>query len=265
MENVNIKNNNRTIPASVMIPKGKGPFPAVVMNHGHGSSKEEHGGFTSLSKALLKEGIATIRMDFPGCGESKESFAENYISNMVSDSNASLKYLLENYHIDKDRLGIIGYSMGGRIALEIIEKGDSPYKKIGLLSPSTDPGEDVAKRFIGGEEIYNNLYEKILEKGYLEFPKEQMKEQILSKEWIKDMENSFPQEDVGDFKGDMLLIYGKEDEVVRPEENKRLLQAYPNIKELVIEDADHSYGFKGDAPTVLKRVEDSFTSFFETL
>lgn len=265
MDKVSIVNAKRTIPAIIMIPKGEGPFPAVVMNHGHGGSKEEHGGFTSLAKAFLNEGIASIRMDFPGCGESEESFIENYISNMVSDSNASLNYLLDNYNIDKERLGILGYSMGGRVALTLVKEGDSPYKSMGLLAPSTDLGEDVAKKFIGGEEAYNSLYEKILEKGYLEFPSEYMKEQILSKEWIKEMENSHPQEDVNKFKGDMLLIYGGEDTVVPIEENKKLLEAFPDMKEIFIKNADHSYGFNGENPPVRKKVEDSFTSFFKQL
>ncbi len=265
MENVDILNDGRTIPATIMIPEGEGPFSAVIMNHGHGGSKESSGGFTSLAKAFLKAGIASIRMDFPGCGASTESFRENYISNMVSDSNASLKYLLDNYNIDKERLGILGYSMGGRIALTIIEEGNSPYKLVGLLAPSTDPGGDVAKKFVGGDKTYNVLYEKISEKGYLEFTDDEMEEQILSKEWIDEMENSFPQHNTEKFKGDMLLIYGEQDEVVTPAENKRLIEAFPDIKKVVINDAKHSYGFKDESASVTEKVEDNFTSFFKQL
>lgn len=61
-------------------------------------------------------------MDFPGCGESTEPFTENYLSNMISDSNA-----------DANNLGIFGYSMGGRIALTIGEQKDNPYKVMGIL------------------------------------------------------------------------------------------------------------------------------------
>lgn len=140
MDNIKIKNGKRIVPAVVTFPEGEGPFPAVVMNHGHGGTKEEHGGFTSLAKAFAKRGILTIRMDFPGTGESTEPFTENYISNMISDSNSSLEYILDNYNIDKNKLGIFGYSMGGRVALKIVAQADNPYQAIGLLAPSTDPG-----------------------------------------------------------------------------------------------------------------------------
>src|SRR5688572_17553445 len=71
---VTIMNGARAVPATVVVPDGDGPFPAVVMNHGHGGGRQEGGGFAKLAKALADVGILTIRMDFPGSGDSKESF-----------------------------------------------------------------------------------------------------------------------------------------------------------------------------------------------
>ncbi len=142
LEEIIINNENREVPATVVIPVGEGPFPAVVMNHGHGGSRQENGGFAGVAEALANQGIASIRMDFPGCGESEQPFTENYLSNMISDSNASLAYLLENYAVDADKLGIFGYSMGGRIALTIGSEEENPYKAMGLLAPSADPGQE---------------------------------------------------------------------------------------------------------------------------
>src|SRR5690606_4340025 len=36
VEDVTVMNGARAVPATVVIPDGEGPFPAVVMNHGHG-------------------------------------------------------------------------------------------------------------------------------------------------------------------------------------------------------------------------------------
>src|SRR6218665_1298420 len=127
---VTVMNGARAVPATVVVPDGAGPFPAVVMNHGHGGGRQEGGGFGKLAKALADAGIITIRMDFPGTGDSKEPFTEGYLSNMISDSNASLAYLLANFPADKDKLGILGYSMGGRIALTIAQSADNPYKAV---------------------------------------------------------------------------------------------------------------------------------------
>lgn len=73
------------VPATVIMPAGKGPFPIVVMAHGHGGSRDENVGFPSIADALAKKGIGSIRMDFPGSGDSTESFQDNNLSNMKQD------------------------------------------------------------------------------------------------------------------------------------------------------------------------------------
>ena len=142
-ETVSIEANGRTIPAVVTLPVGEGPFPAVVLNHGHGGNKDEGTGFGGIAEALAEAGIASIRMDFPGCGDSTEPFTENTLSNMIADSNAAKDYLVANYPVDADKLGILGYSMGGRVALEIITAEDNPYKATLILSGLSTPGDEA--------------------------------------------------------------------------------------------------------------------------
>ena len=38
---VTVMNGARAVPATVVVPDGEGPFPAVVMNHGHGGGRQE--------------------------------------------------------------------------------------------------------------------------------------------------------------------------------------------------------------------------------
>src|SRR5690606_12672129 len=123
-----------------------------------------------------------------GSGDSKEPFTEGYLTNMISDSNASLGYILENYAVDKDRLGIFGYSMGGRIALTIGASSDNPYKAIGLLAPSADWGQEMMVGFLGGQAEYDRLYaESGGDKGYAEFTTQWGQVQQLSRQWFDDM------------------------------------------------------------------------------
>lgn len=260
---VTVMNGARAVPATVVIPDGEGPFPAVVMNHGHGGGRQEGGGFGRLAKALADAGILTIRMDFPGSGDSKESFTEGYLSNMISDSNASLAYMLANYPVDPARLGILGYSMGGRIALTIGASTDNPYKAMGLLAPSADPGKGLLLFFAGSEAEYERLYaEASSDKGYADYTTQYGQQQKLSKQWFDELLASKPLENIGAYKGAMLVVHGDKDVVIKPAENEAVVAAYPAASIVLVPDADHGYGFYSDQPEVTALVEGSFAKFF---
>lgn len=263
VEDITIENDGRAVPTTVVVPDGEGPFPVVVMNHGHGGGRQENGGFGKVADALAKEGILTIRMDFPGSGDSKEPFTEGYLSNMISDSNASLDYVLENYPADPDRLGIFGYSMGGRIALTIAGSVDNPYRAVALLAPSGNPGEELMVPFLGGQAEYDRLYaEASGDKGYAEFLTQWGQTQQLSKTWFDELLVSKPLDAIGNFKGDMLIVYGDKDVVVPAEVNQSVAAAYPAAKVVVVPEADHGYGFYSDQPDVSALVESSIAEFF---
>jgi hypothetical protein len=260
---VTVMNGARAVPATVVVPDGAGPFPAVVMNHGHGGGRQEGGGFTKLAKALADAGIITIRMDFPGTGDSKEPFTEGYLSNMISDSNASLAYMLANFPADPKRLGILGYSMGGRIALTIAATGDNPYKAIGLLAPSSDPGKGLLLFFAGSEAEYERLYaEASTDKGYADYTTIYGQKQQLSKRWFDELLASHPDETIAVYKGPMLVVHGDKDTVIQQPEVDMLLTAYPAGELVTVPDADHGYGFYSDQPEVTALVEGSFAKFF---
>lgn len=260
---VTVMNGARAVPATVVVPDGEGPFPAVVMNHGHGGGRQEGGGFAKLAKALADVGILTIRMDFPGSGDSKESFTEGYMSNMISDSNASLAYMLANYPVAADKLGILGYSMGGRIALTIAGTPDNPYKAVGLLAPSANWGEELLNGFFGGPDEYKRLYaEASTDKGYADFTTQYGQQQKLSKKWFDELSASKPLDAIGAYKGPMLVVHGDKDVVVPSEVNEAVVAAYPAAKIVLVPDADHGYGFYSDQPAVTALVEGSFAAFF---
>lgn len=260
---VTVMNGARAVPATVVVPDGEGPFPAVVMNHGHGGGRQEGGGFERLAKALADAGIVTIRMDFPGTGDSKEPFTEGTLSNMISDSNASLAYLLANFPADPERLGILGYSMGGRIALTIAGSPDNPYKAVGLLAPSADPGKNLLLFFAGSEAEYERLYaEAASDKGYADYTTQYGQQQQLSKAWFDELLASSPLENIGAYKGAMLVVHGDKDTVIKPEENANVVAAYPAASIVLVPEADHGYGFYSDQPEVSALVESSFAKFF---
>ena len=123
------------IPATVAIPDGISSFPVVIMLHGHGGSRDEHLGFPSIAQALLDAGIGSVRMDLPGCGESHEPFTANCLSAIKADALAAIVYARETLHASS--VGLFGYSMGGRAALELLAEGADVHA-CALLAPAAD-------------------------------------------------------------------------------------------------------------------------------
>ena len=260
-ETVSIEANGRAIPAVVTLPAGEGPFPAVVINHGHGGSKDENVGFISLAQTLAEAGIASIRMDFPGCGDSTEPFTENTLSNMMADSNASKDYLVANYPVDADRLGILGYSMGGRLALEIITAEGNPYQAAVLLSGVSTPGEEAVAGILPDGMTIEEAIASAEANGSFDYTTQYGQNLSLSAQWFEDMMVD-PLANIDNYTGPMLVIHGDKDDVVDDATNKLTVSAYPSAQEVIVPDADHGYGFYSDQPEVTAMVEGTITDFF---
>jgi dienelactone hydrolase len=98
-------------------PAGRGPFPAVLFLHGFtGNKAESHRMFVQQARALAKAGIAALRIDFRGSGDSDGEFSEMTIASERADARAAMRWLKRKSTVDTHRLGILGMSMGGMIA-----------------------------------------------------------------------------------------------------------------------------------------------------
>jgi pimeloyl-ACP methyl ester carboxylesterase len=91
---------------------------AVVMLHGFGSSRDEVGGlFAQQAAALAADGIASLRIDFRGYGESVGDMADTTLEGLVADAAEARTYLGGVEGIDPERVGVIGYSFGAAVAM----------------------------------------------------------------------------------------------------------------------------------------------------
>lgn len=92
--------------------------PVVVSMHGFASSK--HGSnrcYVHLAEALAKAGIATLRFDFRGSGDSEGTLSEIAFNDLVSDAVEVIEQAGTFEGIDANRIGIFGASLGGSIAI----------------------------------------------------------------------------------------------------------------------------------------------------
>ena len=94
--------------------------PGVVLFHGFtGDRMESHWMFVKCSRALAEAGIASLRFDFYGSGESDGQFGEVTLPGEIADARAAVEFFRRQRGIDSERLGLLGLSLGGLIAAEL--------------------------------------------------------------------------------------------------------------------------------------------------
>jgi hypothetical protein len=111
----------------------------VIASHGLFSSKDSEK-YTTLANRFHARGIALLRFDFRGCGESEGITSEITVSDRLRDLNAAIDFV-RSYPRIGSRIGLMGSSLGGYISL--IASGDeediravvtwsTPYSLAGL-------------------------------------------------------------------------------------------------------------------------------------
>ncbi len=103
------------------IPDGVGPFPAVVLICGSGPQTRDedvmgHKIFLVLADALNRRGIAVLRYDKRGVGESTGDYATATFNDFAADAESALGFLASRSEIAPDRIGLVGHSEGGAVA-----------------------------------------------------------------------------------------------------------------------------------------------------
>ena len=265
-EDVVYQSNGADVYATVTMPKDNKNVPYVLICHGHGGTRSENGGLDSIAEALADKGIASIRMDYPGCGDSKEQFRNNHLTNMIQYTEDAMQYMNEHYSVNKDSVGIFGYSMGGRISLEMLVNKDNNFKGVCLLAPAADT-EDLKKLF-GGAENWENLKKTAQESndGYADFTTIYGQEQELSTKWFEDLETNdlaaLLKEVKSSYTGPSMVIYAVDDMAVSPTVSKTVAEALQSEVIMTPEDG-HSYGFHSDKAYVKRIVVENTVDFFE--
>jgi len=109
---------NVRIAGTLTLPKGKGPFPAVLLIVGSGPLDRDetvhfHKPFLVLADHLTRQGIAVLRADKRGVGKTNGDFEEATIQDLADDVRAGVEYLKTRREIDPKHIGVLGHSEGG--------------------------------------------------------------------------------------------------------------------------------------------------------
>src|ERR1041384_324432 len=148
-EEVSYRNekDNIKIAGTLTVPRGGGPYPAVLLITGSGSQDRNetiagHRPFLVLADHLTRNGIAVLRVDDRGIGGTEmgslSATSENYAEGVL----AGVNFLKQRKEIDPKMIGLIGHSEGGMIApLAAARSNDVSF--IVLLAGPGQRGEDI--------------------------------------------------------------------------------------------------------------------------
>ena len=132
---------------TLTLPRGKGPFPAVLLISGSGPQDRDeaifgHRPFLVLADHLTRRGIAVLRVDDRGVGGSTGDFAKATSADFAGDVLAGVAYLKTRQEINPRQIGLIGHSEGGLIAPMVAVKSKDVAFIVLLAGPGL-PGDEV--------------------------------------------------------------------------------------------------------------------------
>ena len=117
---VSIMSGEVQLAGSLRRPSSEGPAPALLLLNGSGSQDRDFSFgdqkiFANIAGALASAGIASLRLDDRGVGES-DPIAPESPDDLASDAAAALAALRAQPGIHPECVGILGHSEGGMIA-----------------------------------------------------------------------------------------------------------------------------------------------------
>ena len=239
-------NEGQQIVGTLHLPNGVGPHPGVLLCHGFtGMRLEAHFLFVKMSRSLERAGMASLRFDFRGSGESGGEFRDMTVETEVSDALKAVDVFCQVPEVDGGRIGVLGLSLGGFVAA-CVTGFEKRVKSTVLWSAVASLPETIGRRLDAEQRLLLD------EQGYLDIGGH-----ALGKGFLDRVQALDPLELIAKSSQPLLIVHGSADESVPPEHADRYQAAARHgdrrVEKFVIEGADHTYATLADEQTVVER------------
>ena len=264
-QEVKYRSGGKTVTGVVRTPTGEGPFPAVVVVHGavDPATYTSGGDLVDTQSALLDAGYIVFAPDLRGYAGSDPAQTAGNLNidpgfgwSIILDWGMALDVvnalqLLHNGaidHVDTGRIGLLGHSMGGLLALDaaVIAPGLSDLV-IALSAPASDFGELIDSLDAAEVEGLQKLLDKVGTPAQ------------NSKYWA----DISPRQFFDRATEPLLLIHGGADTTTLPEWSKQTAEAWRaagnESQAIIIAGADHHFAHH------LKELNDTVVKAFDTV
>ena len=188
-----------------------------------------------ISRALTREGVAVMRFDFTGLGESEGDFGETNFSSNVGDLVTAAQYMGANFEAPKI---LIGHSFGGAAVLQAAAKIPSSVAVVTIAAPA-DPGH--VKHTLGSSK---NTIERQGE-AEVDLAGRTFK---IKKQFLDDLEFVNMQETLRHLNRALLIFHSPIDDIVGIENAAKIFQAARHPKSFIsLDKADHLLSNQSDS------------------
>ena len=189
----------------------------------------------NIARALNDAGIAVLRFDFTGLGQSEGQFADTNFSSNVADLLAAVDYLGREHQAPSI---LIGHSLGGTAVLQAAADVESAVAIATIGSPS-EPAH-VARMFAGSEEMLREKGEATVDLGGRPF--------LMKQQFLDDLEGQDLRSSVGALRKALLIMHAPLDDIVEIDNASALFVAAKHPKSFVsLDDADHLLSHEADS------------------
>ncbi len=197
--------------------------PLVIMFHGFsGCKSEKYFLLSRLSRELTKAGVAALRFDFGGTAESDGDFKDVTPLTEIADGLQIVEYAKGLSEIDINRVGLLGFSLGGFVAVNVAGTVPQKLERLILISPATST-------------------HKKMEKMYMETGSCGRGSLLLGRKFFEDGNTIDVMEAAAHYSGPVTIIQGTIDTAVTPDTAMQYKNNFQNAQLHYVEGAVHAY------------------------
>lgn len=226
--------NGENLAARLELPVDQHPHTFAIFAHCFTCSKNI-AAVRNISRALNQGGIAVLRFDFTGLGESEGDFADTNFSSNVEDLVAAAQYLEDNYQAPAL---LVGHSLGGAAVISAAAKMPS-VKAVATIGAPFDPNHVSHLLSEGLEEIEEKGTASVNIGG---------RPFTVKKQFLEDIRESNLQEKLQQFRKAILIMHSPQDRTVSVDNAAKIYHAARHPKSYIsLDGADHLLSQKMDS------------------
>jgi len=234
---VEIESRNLSLRGMLHIPENiSTKVPIVIIFHGFAGNKMgPHFIFVKLSKLLESMGIASLRCDFAGSGESDGDFMDMTMGTELEDANNILNYVKTLSFVDNEKIALLGLSMGGAIASMLAGKRKNDIRTLCLWAPAGNMSQVILS-----EHYIADKYQEFRKQGYFD-----VEGLLLGTGFVDNVKDIKIYEKAAGYDKKSLIIHGDKDNVVQLSASEKYIEIFGESSQLkIISGANHTFDKK---------------------